>query len=125
MRRPRLFAPEHFEKAYYHCVSRVVNREFVLGEAEKEQFIAYMRLYERLCGLHVVTFCIMSNHFHILVEVPKRPETLPSDAELATLVEDTKGREQAARLRNWLERWRADGNDLAAEQERERYFKNM
>jgi hypothetical protein len=36
MRRPRMIAPKFFEKAYYHCVSRVVNRDFVLGEVEKE-----------------------------------------------------------------------------------------
>ena len=65
--------------AYYHCVSRVVNREYVFGEEEKEQFVKYMRLYEDFCGVRVVTFCIMSNHFHILLEIPKRPEELPSD----------------------------------------------
>ncbi len=53
---------------------------------EKEQFVKFMRLYERFYGLRVLTFCIMSNHFHILVEVPKRPETLPPDEALIGLV---------------------------------------
>ena len=48
VRRPRMIAPKFLEKAYYHCVSRVVNRDFVLGEVEKEQFIEFMRTYERL-----------------------------------------------------------------------------
>ena len=73
MRRPRILAPKGHKTAFYHCVSRVVNREFVLGEVEKEQFVSYMRLYEQLYGLRVVAYCIMSNHFHVLVEVPKRP----------------------------------------------------
>lgn len=38
MRQSRLKAPPDHLVAYYHCVSRVVNREFVLGDAEKEQF---------------------------------------------------------------------------------------
>ena len=31
---------------YYHCVSRVVNRAYVLGELEKEAFVKWMRRYE-------------------------------------------------------------------------------
>ena len=34
MRRPRVIAPQSHQKAYYHCVSRIVNRDFVLGEVE-------------------------------------------------------------------------------------------
>ena len=29
--------------AIYHCISRVVDRQFVLGDAEREQFVRYMR----------------------------------------------------------------------------------
>ena len=34
MRQPRLEAPPDLPVAYYHCVSRVVDRQFVLGDAE-------------------------------------------------------------------------------------------
>ena len=34
MRRPRLKAPVDFPSAIYHCVSRVVDRQFVLGDVE-------------------------------------------------------------------------------------------
>jgi putative transposase len=40
MRQARLKAPEHHPVAYYHCISRVVGRRFVLGDAEREQFVA-------------------------------------------------------------------------------------
>ena len=60
--------------AIYHCVSRIVNKEFVLKREEREKFVGLMRLYERFCQVQVLTFCVMSNHFHILVEVPVRPE---------------------------------------------------
>ena len=74
--------------AYYHCVSRVVDRNFVLGDLEKEHFVKLMRGYEAYCGVRVLTFCIMTNHFHVLVEVPQRPrpEFLPSDSDLVKLV---------------------------------------
>ena len=58
----------------YHCISRVVNRDFVLGEEEKEHFVHLMRLCERFCRVRVLSFVVMSNHFHLLLEVPARPE---------------------------------------------------
>jgi REP element-mobilizing transposase RayT len=51
-----------------------VDRGFVLEKREKEHFVRLMRLYERFCGVRVLAFCVMSNHFHILLEVPQRPE---------------------------------------------------
>ena len=35
MRKARVLAPETLENSYYHCVSRVVGREFILGEVER------------------------------------------------------------------------------------------
>ena len=37
--------------AIYHCVSRVVNRERVLGTREKEHFVTLLRAYERFCHM--------------------------------------------------------------------------
>ena len=53
-----------------HCVSRVVDRQFVLGDEEREVFVGMMRMYEEFCGVRVLSYCVMSNHFHILLEVP-------------------------------------------------------
>ena len=55
--------------AIYHCVSRIVNREFVLKREEREQFVHLMRLYAQFSQVEIWTYCVMSNHFHILVEV--------------------------------------------------------
>ena len=51
MRQPRLEAPPDLPVAYYHCVSRVVDRQFVLGDAEREQFVKLLRVCEQFCGL--------------------------------------------------------------------------
>ncbi len=68
-------------KAYYHCISRVVDRRMVFQAGEKEAFRATMRKLEAFAGVRVVTYCLMSNHFHLLLEVPDRA-TLPRlDAE--------------------------------------------
>jgi len=54
----------------YHCISRVVDRQFIFGPAEKEFFVTTMRKLEAFLGVKVLTYCVMSNHFHLLVEVP-------------------------------------------------------
>ena len=87
MRQPRLKAPDDWAHAYYHCVSRVVERRFALGEEEKQQFIHFMRLYEKFCQVRVISYCLMSNHFHLLVEVPAKPESLTNqNAATATAI---------------------------------------
>src|SRR4030095_3122434 len=87
MRKPRFKARPDAEVAFYHCVSRIVDRAYKLGELEKEVFLRILRQYEAFCGVRVITYCIMSNHFHVLVEVPKRPGLLPSDQELFAKLE--------------------------------------
>jgi len=69
----------------------------------------------------------MSNHFHILVEVPKRPEEedLPNDQELVAHVSRCLGDGKATELAWELEHFRAQNNDEAAEALREKWFSRM
>ena len=53
--------PELLRPVIYHCVSRVVNREFVFGSAEKEQLRKFMRMYEVFSGNRVLAYCFMSS----------------------------------------------------------------
>jgi len=43
---------------------------------EKDLFHSLMEEYSLFCGVRVTSYCIMSNHFHLAVEVPKPPENL-------------------------------------------------
>ena len=63
-----------------------------------------MRLYDRLYGLRIITFCIRGNHFHILVEVPNQPKAafMQTDKGLVALVAEAKGNNQAFWLNYWL-----------------------
>ena len=58
---------------FYHCISRVVDRKLVFGPDEKEKFRAMMRMQENFTGCRVVAYCVMSNHLHLLLEVPPMP----------------------------------------------------
>ncbi len=53
-----------------------------MGEPERETFLKILRQCESFYGLRVFTYCIMSNHFHILVEVPE-PRELTEEEVLA------------------------------------------
>ena len=68
--------------AIYHCISWVVDRRFVLGDAEREHFRMFMRMQENFTGCRVLSYCIMSNHFHLLLEVSPMAEGGISDGEL-------------------------------------------
>ena len=67
---------------FYHCISRVVDRRFVLGVEEKEKFRTLMRMQENFTGCRVLSYCLMDNHFHILLEVPPQAEGGLSDEVL-------------------------------------------
>ncbi len=62
--------------AFYHVYSRIVDRQLLIGDAEKRFFHQWMRRLERFSGVEVVTYCLMSNHFHMLVRVPEK-ERMP------------------------------------------------
>ena len=82
MRFPRVKAEG---QSFYHCVSRVVDRRFIFqtaghGSPEAERFVLLMRRLEAFSGVRVLTYTLMSNHFHLLCEVPQAQEL--SEAEL-------------------------------------------
>lgn len=67
MRIPRFRFPH--SNAVFHCFSRVVGGQFLLGDAEKRQLRELMRRYSDFCGIEILTYCLMDNHFHMLVRV--------------------------------------------------------
>ncbi|MDZ4183407.1 MAG: transposase [Desulfuromonadales bacterium] len=63
----------------YHVMSRIIERKFVLGDVEKEVFRKMLRKCEAFSGVNILTYVLMDNHFHVLVEVPERGDV--SDTE--------------------------------------------
>jgi putative transposase len=86
--------------SYYHVTSRALGREFIFDAVAAEQFVKFMRLAERFAGVRVITYCVMSNHFHLLVHVPNR-QTI-TDAEMLRRIEPTTTPKAYARfLAQW------------------------
>ena len=79
---PRFIVPAVHLPSHYHCISRVVDRNFVFGTHERDVFRKILRQVEGFCGVRVLTWTILSNHFHVLVEVPPKPAAALSDDEI-------------------------------------------
>jgi putative transposase len=90
--------------AVYHCISRIVGEAYLLDDECKEKFRSYMWQQAEFAGLQILTYCLMTNHIHILLRVPTPSEV--SDAELVDRVQALYGPEavETLRLREDLER---------------------
>jgi putative transposase len=64
----------------YHVLSRFCAEVPYLDEGSKEVFRRQMWKTAYSCGIQILTYSIMGNHFHILLRVPDKIEM--SDAEL-------------------------------------------
>jgi REP element-mobilizing transposase RayT len=105
---PRSFLFPDSQAGVFHVVSRVVGRAYFLEEANgREEFVKMMRAYGDVCGVEVLTYCVMSNHFHLLVRVPHRPDgfDVPLEVIVARL-ERALGEMAAAELGKQLDFWR-------------------
>ena len=53
--------------AVQHCISRVVRGQMLLNNGCKDTRVEILGALARFCGVEVITYCVMSNHFHILI----------------------------------------------------------
>ncbi len=82
--------------SYYHVISRVIERRPVLDRSEKERLRDLMRQAESFTGVRVLTYAILDNHFHLLLEVGN--DVRVSDREVIRRVHDRYGKASAMAL---------------------------
>jgi len=68
MRPPRLLA-EPGRSGLYHITSRVVDKRIIFGEKERARFLKLAKGYAVFGGIDLVSWCLMGNHFHLMVRV--------------------------------------------------------
>ena len=66
--------------AVYHCLTHTVRKEF-FDDTAKEVLRKQLWQIADYCGLEILTYAIMSNHFHVLARVPLKTDDIP-DTEL-------------------------------------------
>ena len=57
------------QPAVYHIISRTALDGFVLGDVEKEFLLNLIKRLSKVYFAEVLGFCIMGNHFHLLVRM--------------------------------------------------------
>lgn len=68
------------EDAVFHVVSRMAFQMLNLKEAEKRMFRDMLERQAAFSGVEVLSYCLLDNHFHILLRIPHLTEI--SDATL-------------------------------------------
>ena len=77
---PRLTLTD--EPAVYHVISRTALDGFVLGDVEKEYLLTLIQQLSAVYFTEVLGFCLMGNHFHLLVRM--FPEEAFTDDDVRT-----------------------------------------
>ena len=112
---------------YYHIMSRVIEGRFIFEKEEKEFFRSRMRKLEKFMGVRILTYCIMSNHFHILLEVPDNNDL--DDAEILRRIDGFYPREKAQEIHDEYERClnyeKESGSNTLIENWRTQYLNRM
>ena len=122
----RLFLFDQSQAGCFHVVNRIYDRRYLIDEEGKEMMVKLVRAYEDVLGVEVLTFCIMDNHFHLLVRVPHRPDgfDVPLEVVVARL-ERALGVESAKLMHRNLEFWRTTKNEAAIGEWRQQQVARM
>ena len=128
---PRPFPLADCQAGCFHVVSRIVHKEMRLGPDERTFFVKIARAYADLLGVKLITWCVMGNHFHLLVRVPRRPEVDrvegggPSLETVLERLEAAVGEMQMRLIKRQLAQWQRAGAADAIESWRRRQVAAM
>ena len=112
MRQARIKVAAETGEAVYHCLSRAVAGDWLFDDQAKEVLRRQFWQGADYCGLEILTYVILSNHFHVLVRVPQK--TVVTDAELLRryqVLYPRPTRYQAARLEVIKQQLAVDGSE--------------
>lgn len=115
---------------FVHCITRVVDKSFVLQRVERDKMIEILRKYEAFCGVKILSHCCMTNHLHVLLEVPPKKKGAPIDIsdedflqKLKALYSPEAYRDCELMLRGFREG--STQSDIAAEEFKARFTRRM
>ena len=112
-------------EAFYHVVSRIANKAFLLNNDEKKEvFVNMLHRAADFSGIDVITYVVMDNHFHLCVRVPKREGEIP-ESEILRRVGVLYGEDRRAALEKRLAGFREEGDDTAIAAELEKLRARM
>ena len=79
------------ESHCFHVMSRLTGDVPMWDALEKEAMVKLLWKMSAFCGVELLTYCVMGNHFHALVRVPDREKWLQEKFGAAGAVADWRG----------------------------------
>ena len=98
----------------YHLMSRTCGGAVYFSRQEQEQLMQHLRRMSDLLGVRLLTFAVMGNHFHALVEVPDKATTWQRFGDESVLLDHWSKfmpKQSMTELRAFLAHLRAQGMD--------------
>lgn len=62
------------EDAVFHVISRMAFHMLNMGDEEKKVLRGMLEKQATFSGMKVLSFCLLDNHFHLLIKVPYQPD---------------------------------------------------
>jgi REP element-mobilizing transposase RayT len=99
-------------EGFYHVVSRIGGRRFLMDDDEKAILLSLVRAAAAFSGVELYTYAMMDNHFHLLLRVPRRERL--SEGELRRRIRALYGESRATRLFAQWAKWEKAGDPQRA-----------
>ena len=129
--RRRILGPRVFEANYYHVMSRTCGGEIYFDDVEKEALKRVLWRVAALCGVEVLTYCVMGNHFHVLVAVPHREtwlrrfEGAEGERRLLGHLRTLYSKSYIEQLQMEIQEWRRLGQEALVQRKLESFKRRM
>ena len=91
----------------HHLVSRIAHRVYFLKEEERMDFLEMIRRTAEFVGIKLIGWCIMGNHFHLLVFLPEFCDV--DEAEVLRRYGVLKGVKATEDMEKTIAKWRSTG----------------
>lgn len=91
----------------HHLISRIAHRVYFLKDDERKDFLEIVRRTAQFTGLQLIGWCVMGNHFHLLVFLPM--PRFVDEQEVLERYEALKGGQAASSIASSFAEWRKQG----------------
>ena len=129
--RKRILGPKALEANYYHFMSRTCGGDIYFDDTVKEALRRVLWRVADFCGIQVLTYCIMGNHFHVLASIPHRQtwmarfEGPEGERHLLGHLRSLYSKAYIEQLEAEFREWRRLGNETAVQMKLESFKRRL
>ena len=91
----------------HHLISRIAHRVYFLKDDERKDFLEIVRRAAQFSGVQLLGWCVMGNHFHLLVFLPT--PRFVDEQEVIERYGALKGQQAASSMATMIIEWRRQG----------------